>query len=115
MAILDEVKGVVILKSVGWKTKEIIHLRLFQNLIIATTAYMVGVILAYVYVYVFDGVVLRDIFLGYENIDTDVSFTPVVDTDVLLMIFLMFCVPFLLSVVIPLWRVCIKDIDEIQR
>jgi len=73
---------------------------------------VLGVILAYVYVFVFDAPLLSSIFLGAENIERNLGFVPVLDFSVLSSIFLIYAVPFIASVLIPVWRVAVTDPKE---
>ena len=103
----EDKKEVAILRSIGWKIDAVIYLKLFENAIIAIFAYMLGVIFAYIYVYLFNAPILQAIFLGDANLRTDVHFTPSINISDLFLLFALFVIPFLLSITIPLWRLSI--------
>jgi len=110
-----DAKEVAILKSVGWSIKEIIYFKLAENFIVAFFAYIFGVIAALIYVYVFGAPLLRNIFLGYNNLQNDATFTPATHLADLLLIFLLFVIPFLLAIIVPLWRVAITEPNEVLK
>jgi len=110
-----DAKEVAILKSVGWSIKEIIYFKLAENFIVAFFAYIFGVIAALIYVYVFGAPLLRNIFLGYSNLQNDATFTPAIHLADLLLLFLLFVIPFLLAIIVPLWRVAITEPNEVLK
>jgi putative ABC transport system permease protein len=111
-----ERKEIAILRTLGWSINEIIWLQLIQNAIIALSAYMLGVILAFTYVFFLKAPLLKEIFLGYSNLsNAATSFTPSVEAATLFLLFIFFMIPFLLSIIIPLWRLSITETSEIIR
>ena len=102
-------KEIAILRMMGWSIKDVLKLKLYETLFIALFAFFLGVILAYIFVFVFGAPLLRDIFLGFGNLTTDVIFQPVIEGGVLGSLFLFFILPFTLSVLIPVWRIAIID------
>ena len=111
----SDVKEINILRSVGWQVNEIISFKLLENFIVAFVAYIVGVIFAYIYVFFLGAPVLRNIFLGSANLQIHPSFIAVVPTSELIILFGIFVLPFLLAIVIPVWRLCVRDMSEVLR
>ncbi len=109
------VKEVAILRSIGWTIERIIAMKLIQNGVIIVWAYLLGVILAYFYVFVFGAPLLKQIFLGGANLQNMTSFTPYITFSDLFLIFLFFVVPFLLSIIIPLWKLSVSEPSEVLR
>jgi len=107
-----DVKEVAILRSLGWRIDEIIFFKLLQNAIIAIFAYIIGIILAFVYVYYLGAPLFRNIFLLDENLTNAATFSPNVDFTTLLLLFFLFVVPFLMAIIIPLWKISIQEISE---
>ena len=108
-------KEVAILRMLGWKIKDVIYLKLAENFIVAFSAYMVGVLLAFVYVFKLDAPILKNIFLGYKNLENQVSFSPAFGNEQLFIIFLSFVVPFVLSIIVPVYKVAITEPSEIMK
>jgi len=100
----SDVKEISILRRSGWSIGDVIFFKLSENFIIAFSAYIMGVVVAYIYVYILDAPLIKEIFLGFNNLNNRLSFTPAIEISTLFIIFLIFIVPFMLSVVIPVWR-----------
>ncbi len=108
----SERQEIALLRAVGWSIKDVIRLKLFENLTVALLAFLCGILVAYGYVFFMQAPLLKAVFLGFGNIDMQVRFTPVVDFGMLVSIFLFFVVPFLASVLIPVWKIAITDAAE---
>ena len=107
----EKKKEIAILRSLGFCIKDIIALKFIQNAVVSISAYLLGVALAYVYVFVFNAPYLRNIFLGSE-LENSISLTPVVDLNLLFLIFLFGVIPFLAFVILPAWKIAISDMSE---
>lgn len=110
-----DAKEIAILRVLGWRINEIIWFKLSENFFVVLSAYLLGVIVAYLYVFILDAPLLKYIFLGYSNLDNSTSFSPNISMQELSLIFLLFIVPFLIAILIPLWRVSIKEPSEIIK
>lgn len=105
-------KEIAILRAVGWSIKDVIKLKLSETIVIAIAAFLLGTVLAYCYVFFAQAPLLKEVFLGFENLKTDIHFTPVIDFGMLSSMFLFFMVPFIASVLIPVWKIAITDAGE---
>jgi len=105
-------KEIAILRAVGWSIKDVIRLKLLESLTIALLAFGAGFLLAYGYIFGLHAPLLKEIFLGFGNLPVAMHFTPVVDFGMLSSLFLFFVVPFLASVVIPVWKIAVTDASE---
>ena len=110
-----DAKEAAILKSVGWNIKEIIYFKLLENFILLFFAYIFAILGALVYVYVLNAPILRDIFLGYSNLHTNVHFSPAVHIQDLVLLFLLFVIPFMLAIIVPLWKVATTEPHEVLK
>jgi ABC-type lipoprotein release transport system permease subunit len=108
-------KEIGILKSVGWGLIDIIKLKLLENILIAIFAFFIGFFFAFIYVFIFDAPILIDIFLGSRNLSNDITLTPYIDFSIFTMLFLFFIIPFISSIIIPVWRIAILDSIESLR
>ena len=104
-------REIAILRSIGFSIKEIIFLKFIQNFIVSVSAFLLGVMLAYLFVFVFNAPFLKGIFLGDELLNFT-NFTPILEFDKLFLIFVFGVIPFLAFVLIPSWRVACGDINE---
>jgi ABC-type lipoprotein release transport system permease subunit len=105
-------KEIAILRLVGWSVNELIWLKIIENLLIVVWAYCLGVVAAIINVYYFDAPLLRDIFLGNQNLSNESYFIPAIDIASLSLLFFLFVIPFVFAILIPLWRVSNSEISE---
>ena len=107
----EKKKEIGILRAIGYSIKDIIALKFIQNFIVALGAFLLGVVLAYAYVFVLNAPLLRNIFLG-DGVENFIVFTPILDLNMLFLIFIFSVIPFLAFVIIPSWRIAISDITQ---
>ena len=108
-------KEIAILRSVGWSIKDVLKLKVSETLIVGLFAFIIGIFFAYSYVFLLDAPLLRSIFLGFNNLENNVSFTPIFDFGLISSLFLFFIVPFVASVLIPVWKIAIIDPNEAMK
>jgi len=72
-------KEIAILRSVGWSIKDVLKLKVSETLIVGLFAFVFGVLLAYIYVFVLQAPLLRNVFLGFNNLENSTTFTPIFD------------------------------------
>lgn len=107
----EKKKEIAILRSLGFCIKDIIALKFIQNTVVSVSAYLLGVAFSYIYVFMFNAPFLRTIFLGSE-LENSISLTPVIDLNLLFLIFLFGVIPFLAFVILPAWKIAISDMSE---
>lgn len=110
-----DAKEVAILRLVGWKIDEVIWFKMAENFLVIFSAFIAGIFLAYIFVYLLDAPLLKHIFLGYSNLTNNTSFSPNIAMEDLLLIFLIFVVPFMIAILVPLWRVSINEPTEVIK
>jgi ABC-type lipoprotein release transport system permease subunit len=111
----EDAKEIAILRSVGWQIKEIIWFKIMENFIVAFFAYLTGVTTALIYVYIFNAPILKYIFVGYQNLNNNASFSVNIQASDLIELFILFVIPFLLAIVIPVWRLSITEPNEVLK
>ena len=67
----NDKKEIGILKAVGWSIKDIIKLKIFENFIIGFMAFIIGIIISYIFVFILNAPILKNIFIGFSNIQND--------------------------------------------
>lgn len=98
-----------ILKAVGWSIKDIIKLKIMENFIVGFMAFIIGVIFAYIFIFILNAPILKNIFIGFSNIQNDFTISSNIEISSLITLFLFFMIPFLSAVLIPVWKVAIID------
>ena len=108
-------KEIGILKAVGWSIKDIIKLKILESFVISFMAFIIAIILAYLFVFFLNAPVLSNIFLGFHNIENSVAFVPNVSFSLLVTLFLFFIIPFISAVLIPVWKIAVIDANESMK
>ncbi len=108
-------KEIGILRAVGWSIKDVIILKVVESLIVALVAFLLGIIIAYLYVFLFHAPLLSAVFFGHSNMPVDFVLSRTIDFGLLSMLFLFFIVPFVAAVLIPVWRIAIVDPVEAMK
>jgi ABC-type lipoprotein release transport system permease subunit len=112
MVYSTERKEIGILRAVGWSIKDILKLKFYETVVVVVVSFILGVVLAYLYVFIWDAPLLSQIFLGGENLPNHVEFVPVLEFGLLGSIFLFYAIPFLAAVLIPAWKIAVTPPKE---
>ena len=112
MVYSTEKKEIGILRAVGWSIKDILKLKFYETAAVVLVSFVLGVVLAYLYVFVLDAPLLSQIFLGGANLPNNLTFTPVVEFGLLGSIFLFYAIPFLAAVLVPAWKIAVTPPKE---
>jgi ABC-type lipoprotein release transport system permease subunit len=112
MVYSSERKEIGILRAVGWSIKDVLKLKFYETVVVVLVSFVLGVVLAYLYVFIWDAPLLSQIFLGGANLPNEVQFVPVINFGILGSIFLFYAVPFLAAVLIPAWKIAVTPPKE---
>ena len=112
MVYSTERKEIGILRAVGWSIKDILKLKFYETVIVVLVSFVLGIVLAYLYVFIADAPLLSQIFLGSANLPNHITFVPVLDFGLLGSIFLFYAIPFLAAVLIPAWKIAVTPPKE---
>ena len=112
MVYSSERRQIGLLRALGWSINDVLKLKFMETLVVVFISFVRGIFMAYVYVFMFGAPLLREIFLGGQNLQNTLTFVPVFDFSVLTSIFLLYAVPFIAAVLIPVWRVSVTDPKE---
>ncbi len=108
-------KEIGILKAIGWRVEDILTAKLYESLLLSLFAYLVGVFVAFVFVYLFNAPLLSNLFLGHQGIKPPLELLFVFDTQTLFLLFLLTVAPYVAATIIPAWRVATLDAEESMR
>jgi ABC-type lipoprotein release transport system permease subunit len=112
MVYSTERRHIGLLRALGWSINDVLKFKFMETLVVVLISYIVGVFIAYVYVFIAGAPLLKEVFLGGQNLHNTLSFVPVLDFSVLTSIFLLYALPFIAAVLIPVWRVSVTDPKE---
>ncbi len=111
----EEKREIGILKAVGWGTSDVLELKFWEGTAISLTAFILGLNLAMIHVYVFQAPLLMPVVKGWSVLFPSFRLTPAVDFDQILVMGFLTVVPYIASTVIPSWRTAITDPEEVMR
>lgn len=104
-----------VLRAVGWSIRDVIVLKAAESLTVALAAYLLGVVLAYHFVFSLGAPLLQGVFFGSGNLPAGYRLAPAVDAGQLALLLLFFVVPFLAAVLTPVWRLAVTDPVEAMK
>jgi len=104
-----------ILKALGWKVDDILKEKFYESFIISFIAYILGIIIAFSFVYFLNAPLLRDIFEGYSQLKTTFNLPFVVDFQILTLVFFITIPIYIAATIIPSWKTATLDADEVIR
>ena len=99
----------------GWGIKDIIKLKIIENFLVGFMAFIIGIIIAYIFVFILQAPILKNIFIGFSNIRNDFILNSYVEISQIITLFLFFMIPFLSAVLIPVWKLAIIDPMESMK
>lgn len=111
----EEAREVGILKAVGWDTRDVIAMKLWEGGLVSLGAFLLGTTLAYLHVFAFAGGIFAPVLKGWSVIYPDFALAPHVDALQLTTLALLTVVPYVAATLVPIWRAASADPDAIMR
>lgn len=111
----DERREIGILKAIGWDTGDIIRMKFWEGFVIAFTAFLAGYVLAYVHVFHLRFFLFEPVLKGWAVLYPRFTLTPHIDAMQLITLFIFTVVPYVVAVLVPIWRAASTDPDSVMR
>jgi ABC-type lipoprotein release transport system permease subunit len=111
----EERSEIGILKALGWDTSDILLLKFWEGLVICLTAFVVGVIAAYIHVFFASAPLFEHALKGWAVLYPSFNLNPEINIYQLAVVFSLTVLPYVLITIVPAWRVAITDPDAVMR
>jgi ABC-type lipoprotein release transport system permease subunit len=111
----EEKREIGILKAIGWTIDDILKEKFYESFIISILSYIIGIILAFGFVYMLQAPLLRNIFVGYSNLKTTFELPFVFDFQTLFLVFFLSVPIYIAATIIPSWKTATLEADEVIR
>jgi len=111
----EEKREIGILKAVGWSTNDILKWKFYEGMIISLSAFLLGFIFSFFYVYILKAPYLKDLFLGTSSLKPDFNIPFELNLPLVAIVFFI-CIPiYIAATIFPSWRASVGDTDEVLR
>jgi len=104
-----------VMKATGWTTGDVLKLKFYEAGFISFQAYIVGIFLALVYVFILKAPLMIDIFSGYARLKIGYSLIFALNFKVLFFIFICVIPFYIAAVIIPSYKIATTDTYEVFR
>jgi hypothetical protein len=111
----EERREIGILKALGWDTADVLAMKVWEGVAIASLAVLGGLCLAWVHVFHLRAAVLGPILRGWSVLFPPLQLTPRVDWLALAEAGFLLVVPYVAATVVPSWKAAAGDPDAAMR
>lgn len=111
----EERKEIGILKAIGWDTGDVLAMKLWEGAAVSLTAFLAGVILAYLHVFTTSAILFEPVLKGWSVLYPKFRLTPYIDLAQLAALFFLTVVPYAVATIVPAWRASTVDPDAVMR
>jgi ABC-type lipoprotein release transport system permease subunit len=111
----EEHRTIGLLKAIGWKSHEVMELKLLEGVVVSAISLMTGLIIAQVHLLCFDGFIFGRVIKGWSVLFPSFAINPDLDLTTLLICVALTAVPYAAASLIPSWRASVADPDTVLR
>jgi ABC-type lipoprotein release transport system permease subunit len=111
----EEKREIGILKAIGWETSDILLMKFWEGAAVSLSAYLLGVLSAYLHVFIGSAVVFEPALKGWSVLYPQFKLTPFVSAYQLATLFFLTVVPYTVATIVPSWRSATIDPDSVMR
>ena len=111
----EEKTEIGVLKALGWDTSDILMMKSWEGTVISLTAFLLGVVLAYVHVFFASATLFEHALKGWSTLYPSLELNPSVNAYQLAVLFFLTVLPYTFITIVPAWRVSVTDPDAIMK
>jgi ABC-type lipoprotein release transport system permease subunit len=111
----EEKREIGILKAIGWETSDVLQLKFWEGLVVSLSAFLVGVILAYMHIFFASASIFEPVLKGWSILYPKFRLTPFVSLSQIAILFFFTVIPYTVATIIPSWRAATIDPDAVMR
>lgn len=111
----DEKREIGILKAIGWSTKDVLRMKLWEGAIISLTAFSAGYLFAYIHVAINNAGLFTGVIKGWSSLYPEFKLTPAVDFLQIASLFFFTVFPYTAATIAPVWKTATTDPDAVMR
>jgi len=111
----EEKREIGILKAIGWETSDVLELKFWEGIAISLTSLLLGLIGAYVHVFLLGAPFLTPVIKGWSVLFPPFRLIPYVDFYQILVIGFLTITPYVVSTVVPSWKASITDPETAMK
>jgi ABC-type lipoprotein release transport system permease subunit len=111
----EEKREIGILKAIGWDTGDLLLLKFWEGLVISSSSFLLGSIIAYLHIFYFGASAFIPVIQGWSVLFPKFQLLPAVDTYQLFVLAIFTIVPYIACTVIPSWKSAVTDPDSVMR
>lgn len=100
----EDYKEMGILKVLGWRTGDVMAIRLWEAALVSLTSFIMGYGLAWVHIVWWKGLLFSPLLLGWSVLRPELSMVPPFVFSDLLQLFALSVLPYLAATVVPAWK-----------
>jgi predicted lysophospholipase L1 biosynthesis ABC-type transport system permease subunit len=104
-----------VLKALGWDTSDVLLMKFWEGAVISLTAFLAGVLLAYLHVFLADATVFEHALKGWGVLYPKFRLQPETDMFMIATLFFFTVAPYSLVTLIPTWQAATADPDAVMR
>lgn len=111
----EESREIGVLKAIGWDTRDVIAMKLWEGGLVSIGAFLLGTTTAYAHVFWTKAALFAPVLKGWAVIYPDFSLAPAIDALQLVTLLLLTTLPYAAATLVPIWRAASADPDQIMR
>jgi ABC-type lipoprotein release transport system permease subunit len=111
----EEKREIGILKAIGWETGDVIRMKLWESMLVALGAFLIGYLAAYVHVFHFSAALFAPVLKGWAVLYPSFTLVPAIDGLQIATLLFFTVLPYAVAVLVPIWRAAITDPDAVMR